>query len=266
MACAAVVLAAIVACGQNVGGVFGATVGAPASLRIGVRIDQPGVGLRSADGTLSGFEIDVARYVAADLGVDESRLSFVEARPADREAMLEDGEVDLVVATYSITAARSQRVDFAGPYLIAGQSLLVRRQNTDITGPESLDDSDWRLCGGTTGTARIRNEFAGRVSLSEFADYTQCVQALHRGAVDAVTGDDVILAGYAAQQPDEVKLVGKPFSVEPYGIGLRKGNPLRQRVNAAVRGMIGDGAWQRSARQHLTSPGYRIPPPPTIGR
>ena len=264
--CAVLALAAVVACGPSVGGVFGATVGAHPGLRIGVRMDQPGIGMRSADGKLTGFDVDVARYVAAELGVDDSRLSFVEALPADRETMLERGDVDLVVATYSITATRSQRVDFAGPYLVAGQSLLVRRQNADITGPESLDHSDWRLCAvrGTTGAERIKDDYAGKVSLSEFADYSECVRALRNGEVDAVTSDDVILAGYAAQQPSEFKVVGQPFSVEPYGIGLRKGDPRRPRVNAALRSMISDGTWQHRARDHLSSPGYRIPAPPTI--
>ena len=267
LACAAVcATVALVACSVDVGGVLGVGVGAGRTLRVGVKMDQPGLGLRAADGSLHGFDIDVARYVAAELGVDASGLSFVEARPSDREDMLQRGEVDLVVATYSITPARSERVDFAGPYFVAGQSLLVRLKNSDITGPESLDHRDWRLCAvrGTTGAARIKDDFAGQVSLREYASYQECVRALRLGEVDAVTSDDVILAGYAAQQPEELEVAGRPFSVERYGIGLRKGDPRRAKVNAALRRMIDDGSWQASAREHLGRSGYHIPPPPTV--
>jgi glutamate transport system substrate-binding protein len=267
LACTVVcITAALVACGVGADGGLGVSMGPGKALRVGVKMDQPGLGMRAGDGTLHGFDIDVARYVAAELGVTEARLSFVEARPADREDLLERGEVDLVVATYSITPERSQRVDFAGPYFIAGQALLVRRQNSDITGPESLDHSDWRLCAvvGTTGAARIRADFAGRVSLRESASYQDCLRRLRLGEVDALTTDDVILAGYAAQQPDQFKVVGKPFSAERYGIGLRKGDPRRPKVNAALRRMINDGSWQASAGEHLGRSGYRIPPPPTV--
>ena len=257
---------AVVACSPDLGGVLGATVGQGPSLRVGVKMDQPGLGLRTADGSVHGFDVDVARYVAAELGVDPARVSFVEARPADRETLLERGEVDLVVATYSITEERRQRVDFAGPYFVAGQSLLVRRQNSDIAGPQSLDHQDWRLCAvrGTTGAARIRTRYAGQVSLRESAGYPQCVQALLDGDVDAVTTDDVILAGYAAQRPDQLKVVGQPFSEERYGIGLRKGDSRRGRINAALRKMISDGSWLRAAQEHLGRSGYRIPAPPAV--
>jgi glutamate transport system substrate-binding protein len=258
--CAAV---AIASCGFNFGGVLGATVTAGPNLRVGIQVDQPGLGMRTADGSLRGFDIDVARYVAAELDA-MSWVSFVEARPSEREAMLERAEVDFVVATYSITPERRQRVDFAGPYFAAGQSLLVRRHNADIHGPRSLDHPDWRLCAvhGTPDAARIRTDFAGQVSLSEFPGYPQCVQALLNGEVDAVTTDDAILAGYAAQRPDKLKVVGQPFSRELYGIGIRKGDQRRDKINQALRNMIDDGSWLRSAQEHLGGSGYQIPEPP----
>lgn len=259
-------VAALMACSPDVRNVFFATVGADSTLRIGVKIDQPGLGLRAADGTLRGFDVDVARYVAADLGVPASAITFVEAQSSDREAMLERGDVDLIVATYSMTPERAQRVDFAGPYFVAGQSLLVRRQNSDIAGPQSLDHHDWRLCGvrGSTGAARIRDDFAGQVSLIEFGTYSLCVDALHRGEVDAVTSDDVILAGYAAQEPARLKVVGAPFSVEEYGIGLRKGDRRVDKVNQSLRKMIESGSWRQFAERNLGHSGYRIPDPPSV--
>lgn len=267
IACAMVTaIAAMVACAPGLDGLLGATVGGGPSLRIGVKVDQPGLGLRAPDGSLHGFDIDVARYVAAELGVDSSRITFVEARPAVREQLLERAEVDLVVATYSMTEERRQRVDFAGPYFVTGQSLLVRRQNSDIVGPQSLDHRDWRLCAvrGTTGATRIRDSYAENVQLSEFASYPECLQALRSNEVDAVTTDGVILAGYAAQEPDQFKVVGKPFSQEKYGIGLRKDDPRRGKVNAALRNMISDGSWHRFVRDNLGVSGYKIPEPPTV--
>src|SRR6185503_571148 len=108
------------------------------------------------------------------------------------------------------------KVDFAGPYFVAGQSLLVRKTNGDITGPESLDYSDWKLCSvtGSTPAQKVKDSYARSVTLQEFSSYSECLSALERGDIDALTTDDVILAGYAAQQPDKFKLVGKPFSTE----------------------------------------------------
>lgn len=261
-------MALLAACGSDVIGVLASSASGGPVLRVGVKTDQPGLGLRAADGSLRGFDIDVARYLAAELGVRPSRLSFVEARPSNREELLERGEVDLVVATYSITEERRRRVDFAGPYFVTGQSLLVRRQNSDIDGPASLDHADWRLCAvrGTTGAQRIRTMYAAHVSLSEFDSYPACLDALRAGTVDAVTTDAVILAGYAAAHPDEFKVVGPVFSQERYGVGLRKGDPRRDRVNTALRHMIEDGSWQRFMRDNLGNPaGCWIPDPPEVG-
>jgi len=126
-------------------------------MTIGIRFDQPGLGMRGPEGGFTGFDVDVAQYVAAHLGTDRRDITFVEARPADRETMLEQRKADLIVATYSITEARKQRVDFAGPYFVTGQSLLVCKTSSDIDGPESLNDSDWRLCSvnGSTSAQQV---------------------------------------------------------------------------------------------------------------
>lgn len=248
--------------------VFDPNIGTGHGLRIGLRMDRPGLSMRTADGTLRGFDIDVAHYVAAELGVAESRLSFVEVKLADWAQMLDRSEVDLVVATsYSTWPGHDERVDLAGPYFTAGQSLLVRRQNSDITSPASLNHPDWRLCTvpGTTAATLVRDQYASQVSLREFASYPECVQALRRGVVDAVTGVDIMLAGYAAQQPTEFKLAGQPFSAKHCGIALHKGDPRRAKVNSALRRMIDDGTWLRSLRDNLGRSGYRFPPPPTVG-
>ncbi|WP_066904028.1 glutamate ABC transporter substrate-binding protein [Millisia brevis] len=241
---------------------------AEGNLTIGVRYDQPGLGLRQPDGTLTGFDIAVAEYVADQLGVTPENITFREAPSAQRETLIENGEVDYIVATYSITDARKEKVDFAGPYFTAGQSLLVREDNTDITGPESLNDGK-RLCSvtGSTPAQRVKDEYAQDVQLQEFDTYSACVEALRNGAVDAVTTDDVILAGFAAQSPGEFKLVGEPFSTENYGIGLALGDDTsRSAINDAIEEMISSGAWADAFETNLGPSGYAMPEPPTVDR
>jgi glutamate transport system substrate-binding protein len=235
-------------------------------MTIGIRFDQPGLGMRDSGGGFTGFDVDVAGYVAAHLGTDKRDITFVEARPADRETMLEQHKADMIVATYSITEARKQRVDFAGPYFVTGQSLLVRKTSSDIDGPESLNDSDWRLCSvtGSTPAQQVQANYAQSVTLQQHNSYRECVEALLKDEVDAVTTDDVILAGYATEQPDKLKIVGRPFSTERYGIGLRKGDPRRAKVTAALRAMIADGSWDRFVRDNVGRSGYQVQIRPEI--
>jgi glutamate transport system substrate-binding protein len=237
-------------------------------LTVGIKYDQPGLGLRNPDGSFSGFDVEVAEYVAGKLGVAPENVEFKESPSAQRETLIENGEVDYIVATYSITDARKEKVDFAGPYFIAGQSLLVKSDNTDITGPDSLNGGK-KLCSvtGSTPAQKVKDTYAQDVQLQEFDTYSACVEALRNGAVDAVTTDDIILAGYAAQYPGELKVVGEPFTEERYGIGLAKGDDEpRAKINDAIDAMIADGSWARAFNETVGASGYPIPAPPTVDR
>ncbi|MEZ5150823.1 glutamate ABC transporter substrate-binding protein [Rhodococcus zopfii] len=237
-------------------------------LTIGIKFDQPGLGLRNPDGTFSGFDVEVAKYVAGQLGVTEENVTFKEAPSAQRETLIQNGEVDYIVATYSITDARKEKVDFAGPYLVTGQSLLVRADNTDITGPESLNGGK-RLCSvaGSTPAQNVKDKYAQDVQLQEFDTYSACVEALRNGAVDALTTDAIILAGYAAQSPGEFKVVGEPFTTENYGIGLAKGDDeSRARINDAIQAMIDSGAWEAAFQSTVGGSGLPVPEKPTVDR
>ncbi|WP_420753375.1 glutamate ABC transporter substrate-binding protein [Rhodococcus sp. O3] len=238
------------------------------NLTIGIKFDQPGLGQRNPDGTFSGFDVDVAKYVAGQLGVTEENITFKEAPSAQRETLIQNGEVDYIVGTYSITDSRKEKVDFAGPYFIAGQSLLVRSDNTDITGPESLNNNK-KLCSvkGSTPAQNVKENFAQQVQLQEVDTYSACVELLRNGSVDALTTDDIILAGYAAQYPGELKVVGEPFTTERYGIGLAKGDEAsRTAINDAITEMIASGAWQASFDANFGGSGYQPSPenPPTV--
>ncbi len=237
-------------------------------LTVGIKYDQPGLGLRNPDGSFSGFDVEVAEYVAGKLGVAPENIEFKESPSAQRETLIQNGEVDYIVATYSITDARKEKVDFAGPYFIAGQSLLVKSDNTDITGPDSLNGGK-KLCSvtGSTPAQKVKDTYAQDVQLQEFDTYSACVEALRNGAVDAVTTDAVILAGYASQYPGEMKVVGEPFTVENYGIGLAKGDDeTRAKINDAIEAMIADGSWQAALEENVGPSGYQIPAPPTVDR
>ncbi|NLU81431.1 glutamate ABC transporter substrate-binding protein [Rhodococcus sp. HNM0569] len=241
---------------------------AEGNLTVGIKFDQPGLGLRNPDGTFSGFDVEVAQYVADKLGVAPENITWKEAPSAQRETLIENGEVDYVVATYSITDARKEKVDFAGPYFVAGQSLLVRSDNTDITGPESLSGGK-RLCSvtGSTPAQNITDNYAGDVQLQPYDTYSACVEALRNGSVDAVTTDDIILAGYAAQYPGELEVVGEPFTEERYGIGLAKGDDeSRGKINDAIQSMIDDGSWATAFDETVGASGYPLPSPPTVDR
>ncbi|MFC9362719.1 glutamate ABC transporter substrate-binding protein [Rhodococcus sp. NPDC057014] len=237
-------------------------------LTVGIKYDQPGLGLRNPDGSFSGFDVEVAEYIAGKLGVAPENIEFKESPSAQRETLIQNGEVDYIVATYSITDARKEKVDFAGPYFIAGQSLLVKSDNTDITGPDSLNGGK-KLCSvtGSTPAQKVKDTYAQDVQLQEFDTYSACVEALRNGAVDAVTTDDIILAGYAAQYPGELKVVGQPFTQERYGVGLAKGDDeTRGKINDAIEAMIADGSWERAFNETVGASGYPIPAPPTVDR
>jgi glutamate transport system substrate-binding protein len=212
--------------------------------------------------------VETAKYVAKALGVPEANITWVEATGAKREVLLTSGGADMIVSTYTINDERKQKIDFAGPYFIAHQDLLVRRNETEITGPETLNGKDLCTVSGTTSAQNVLRFYQGRIDLKELPRYSDCVAALANSEVDAVTTDDVILAGYAAspQYRGKLKVVGKGFSDESYGIGVKKGNTtLKDQVNAALQQYVSDGSWERALATTVAPSGYNLPDPPTPG-
>jgi glutamate transport system substrate-binding protein len=262
LALAAALPFAATACG---GGESGGGGGGGDTIVIGTKFDQPGLGMKNPDGTMSGFDVDVATYVAGELGYAPDKIEWKESPSAQRENLIQNGQVTFIAATYSITDARKEKVAFAGPYLVTGQSLLVRSDSNDITGAASLQNNKI-LCSvsGSTPAQKIKDEYAG-VQLQQYDTYSACIEALKNGAVDAVTTDEVILAGFAAENPELLKLVGKPFSKERYGIGVPKNDTKsRDAVNKAIEKMISSGEWKRALERNVGPSGYEIPQPPQI--
>ncbi|MEO5981391.1 MAG: glutamate ABC transporter substrate-binding protein [Pedococcus sp.] len=237
----------------------GSSGGGSSGIKIGIKFDQPGLGLKVGS-EYKGLDVDVATYVAKELGHDAKDIQWVQAPSAQRETLLSTGQVEMVVATYSITDARKEKISFAGPYFVAGQDLLVRNDETSITGPESLTGK--KLCSvtGSTSAQKVTDKFPG-VNLREFGTYSECVAALVANGVDAVTTDNTILAGYASQDQykGKLKVVGQTFSEERYGIGIKKGDTATcEKINTAIAKMITDGAWQKAVDDNLGPAGFKV--------
>ena len=267
VAIAAVAALGLAACGTDDGGNggAGATGGGGETVKVGIKFDQPGLGLKSG-ATYSGFDVDLANFIAKELNLTPE---FVEAVSSQRETLLKTGQVKYIVGTYSITDKRKADVSFVGPYFIAGQDLLVRADDTTITGPDTLDGK--KLCSvkGSTSAVNVQKEVPG-VNLQEYNTYSLCVDALKAGAVDALTTDDTILAGYAAQEDNkgQLKVVGNTFSTENYGVGIQKDDTeFCNQVVEAVKKFIDSGEWQKSVDKNLGpanyKPGEGNPPTPT---
>jgi glutamate transport system substrate-binding protein len=234
----------------------GGDPGSGGKVIIGIKFDQPGLGLKNGD-AFEGFDVEVARYVAKELGYTE--VEFKESPSAQRETLLQSDQVKMIFATYSITDDRKQKVSFGGPYFIAGQDLLVSSANTDITGPETLNGK--KLCSvvGSTSAKKIKDTIANQVQLQEYDTYSKCVEALASGSIDAVTTDNVILAGFAAQSQytGKLKVVGKPFSTERYGVGIKQGDTkLCTAINNALAKMVSDGSWKKALDDTVGKSGF----------
>jgi len=236
-------------------------------LVLGVKNDQPGLGIQDpTTGQYTGFDIEIGRMVAAGLGFSPEQIEYRVIPSAAREDAISRGDVDLYVGTYTINDSRKQRVGFAGPYFVAGQDLLVRADDTTITGPQTLQGK--RVCSatGSTPIQRVRQQNLTQ-NVVEFQNYSQCVDALRGGQVDAVTTDNAILQGYAAQTPDQLKVVGVTFSEEPYGIGMNRDDAaLRNKVNDLLQASENDGTWTRLYNETLGRSGTPAPQPPPIER
>jgi glutamate transport system substrate-binding protein len=245
---------------SSCGGGGGAGSATGDTLTIGIKYDQPGLGQKVGE-DFKGLDVDVARYVAKELGFEGDKVIFKETPSAQRETAIQGGQVALIFATYSITDARKEKVSFAGPYFIAGQDLLVSADNTAITGPETMNGKTLCSVTGSTPAEKIKKEYATTVKLFEQDTYSKCVEALVGGTVDAVTTDNVILAGFAAQPQyaGKLKVVGKPFSTERYGVGLKKGDTeLCGKVNTALEKMVSDGSWQKAVDANLGPSGFKV--------
>jgi len=252
---------------QNVdlpGSAVFAKIKSKGALTIGVKDDQPGLGQKDpTSGKFSGFDIEIAKLVAAGLGIDESKITFTTVDSSAREAAISNGNVDYYVGTYTITDKRKAQVSFAGPYFMAGQDLLVRKSDNSITGPDTLKGKKVCSVTGSTPIQRVRDQgLTEPGNIVEFQKYSQCVDKLNLKEIDAVTTDDAILKGFAAQDPQSFKVVGKTFSQEPYGVGLNRDDKvLRDKIDDILQAAETDGTWLKIYNATLGKSGATATPP-----
>jgi len=234
------------------------------SITIGTKFDQPLFGQVDADGDPQGFDVEIGKLIAAKLGISEDNITWTETVSANREPFIESGEVDVVIATYTINDARKEVISFAGPYYEAGQDLLVLAGNPEgIEGPEDLTGKAVCTVSGSTSEKNIAEYTTNVIATGGYAD---CLEPLRTGAVVAVTTDNVILAGLADQNSPEFEVVGNPFTEEPYGIGLAKDDTdFRNFINDVLEESYEDGTWAE-AWENTAGVVLDTPEPPAVDR
>ncbi len=240
------------------------------TIRVGTKFDQPLFGLKGLDGKPAGFDVEIAKLIAGELGIPTEKIEWVEAPSKVREEVLEQSKVDMVVATYTINDARKQRVDFAGPYYVAGQQIMTRKGDNSITGPDSLRDGTKKVCSvtGSTPAQNIERYLKRKATqLVLFDVYNKCADALKNKQIDAVTTDNVILSGFVAQDPNDFQLVGTKFTQEPYGIGVKKGDgAFRGFINTVLEKIEQDGRYAKAWQDTVGKVDATTPAPPAVDR
>ncbi len=236
------------------------------TIRIGVKYDQPLFGERQLSGDVEGLDVEMGKIIAAKLGLAEDDIEFVEAVSRNREPFLQQGQVDLVIATYTINDTRKEVVDFAGPYYITGQSLLVAADDDSIGGKEDLAGKTVCSVTGSTPLERIKTE-APQATVIEFDTYGRCAQAVLNDQADAVTTDEAILLGLLLGAEEDFKVVGEQFSEEPYGIGLKKGDQaFRDFLNDTIEASYEDGSYQEALEATVGQVQDELPEGPPVDR
>jgi len=234
------------------------------TLTVGTKFDQPLFGQVGPDGKPIGFDVEIAKTIAHKLGIADDKIKWTETVSANREQFIQSGQVDLVVATYTINDKRKAVVGFAGPYYVAGQSILTLKSNKDIKGPEDLAGKKVCTVSGSTPEATLIAKYP-QAKVVPFGTYSECLEPLKNGQVDAVSTDNVILAGFAADDSN-LEVRGKPFTEEPYGIGVKKEDAaFRAFINDTLEKSYTDGSWKK-AWEDTAGTVLPTPTPPDVNR
>jgi glutamate transport system substrate-binding protein len=239
---------------------------------IGTKFNQLGSGLKNpTTGKLEGFDIEIGKLMAiglfgGSLEDIESKIEFKEAVTAVREAVIQSGEVDVVIATYTINDRRKQQVDFAGPYVIDGQTVMVKSDNNSIRTLTDLNGK--KVCTGRGSTTPGNLEAKGiTAELTLFETYPECSEALRQGRVEAVVTDRGILLGQVEAGNRQFKLLDINVSEEPLGIGLKKGDDaFREFLNTRLEQIYASGEWRAAYERTLGRLGLTTPTPPRVDR
>ena len=232
------------------------------SITIGVKYDQPGIGFKGAtDDAPQGIDPEMGKILAASLGIPADKITWKETISDNREPFLQNGTVDLVIASYSITDDRRKVVGQAGPYYVTGQQLLVKKGS----GIKSVADVKGKQVCSVTGSTSLDTIESKGAKARGFDTYSECRDQVLNGSVDAGTTDGAILLGYAAEQPDKLEVVGDPFSEERYGVGYSKDHPeMCQWITDTLKKAEDDGTWDKAFEATLGKSGVDTPEPPAM--
>ena len=235
------------------------------TINVGVKYDQPGLGFKDAASDIpTGFDVEMAKVLVASLGIDPNdteKVKYVETISDNREPFLEDGTVDLVLASYSITDERRAVDGQAGPYLVTGQQLLVAA-DSDI---ESVADVKGEEVCSVTGSTSLDNIEAEGAKPVGFDTYSECVEKVLDGTVSAMSTDGTILAGYAAQNEGDLKVVGEQFSEERIGVGYSQDYPeMCQWIVDTITEAYEDGTYEEAFNATLGPSGVEVPELPEM--
>ncbi|SFS66636.1 transporter substrate-binding domain-containing protein [Paenibacillus sp. BC26] len=214
-------------------------------LVVGVKYDTKLFGLKDpASGDVEGFDVDIAKALAKEILGDETKIELKEVTSKTRIPMLNNNDIDMIVATMTITEERKKEVDFSDVYFKAGQSLLVKKGSPI----KSIDDikkgTKILAVKGSTSVDNIKAKVPDATIL-EFDNYQDAFSALKAGQGDTLTTDNAILYGMAVQDPN-YEVVGEPFTDEPYGIAIKKGaTDLLNSVNDALKKLHDNGEYDK---------------------
>ena len=219
-------------------------------LIVGVRDDTKPFGYRDNAGNLVGFDVELARLVAEHLLHDPSKIEFVVVRADDRIETLNSRQVDMLIATMTITQQRLRVVDFSEAYFVAGQAVMVKSNSRYSTFNE-LADKTLIVVYGTTGEKSLRDIYP-TAKIIAFKTYSEAFAAFKNGEADAIVADDTVLRGYSLDDKS-VRLLSKRYSREPYAIAFRQGaeaDSLEQVVNEFINYLLSTGNLKKIAAKY----------------
>ncbi len=228
---------------------------------IGVKYDVPPFGFNNpSSGKVEGFDVDLGQAIADRLGVQPK---FIEAISDNRIPFLQDGTADVILSTMTINEERVEEIEFSDPYFIAKGRILHKKDDTEITGVDTLAGKSVCTALGSTYEATLKEQ-APDAKLKLVDSYSECLESLQNGSVDAISTDDVILTGMIIQD-DSLELVGDELTQEPYGAGIKKGNQeLLDFVNETFQAYKTDGRYEASFQKWIGQYTGAKPEPPTI--
>jgi glutamate transport system substrate-binding protein len=236
-------------------------------ITVGVKYDQPLIGqMNTATGEVEGFDAEIARLLATYIfgevtEGDDGNLRFVETTSQNRETYINDGTVDVVIASYSMYAERLTQFDFAGPYFQTGQNVMVAADNTDINSVADLAGKNVCIAEGSGSIGNLEAENPDAI-ITPLADYAACAQALENGQTDAVSTDETILYGFTVDKPDVYRVLPSSniFTDEPYGVAMPLGETdARLFVDDMIDEIVANGDWQKAFDKTFGAAGMETP-------